>query len=322
MGKSRIHACRRLDQGVLRLEMTKQNQSQKMIKAGRKQQVKASSFTSHFHHHSYCPTMSATSAPLVTCIPISSPPPSPSPLAVSAPENMPVMPLNLQLARCTEPLPAMEQDDDAATSVIEYGSVATPEPTSDTPTGFVPNNIDGRHFYPIYVKNPKYSKWDLEPKMVVTEYIRYSIDYTEVTGTMGQGHKQRTTPVQVGRRACYYAAMTTAMWRDLERGSSKEFAVNDCLADIGDAHITREINQFRGYAELRQTLNRYLLDAQKEVMKVTKEVLKVEDQLTQCRNQLKRANVYQELQCHSSARKTLDTTVMTTRVESMISHGL
>jgi hypothetical protein len=155
--------------------------------------------------------MSATSAPLVTCIPISSPPPSPSPLAVSAPENMPVMPLNLQLARCTEPLPAMEQDDDAATSVIEYGSVATPEPTSDTPTGFVPNNIDGRHFYPIYVKNPKYSKWDLEPKMVVTEYIRYSIDYTEVTGTMGQGHKQRTTPVQVGRRACYYAAMTTAV---------------------------------------------------------------------------------------------------------------
>jgi hypothetical protein len=109
-------------------------------------------------------------------------------------------------------------------------------------------------------------------------------------------HEEQTLPVQVGRRAQYYAAMTTAMWRDLERGSSKEFAVNDCLADIGDAHIIGEINWFRGYAELQQTLNSYLLDAQKEVTKVMKELLRVEDQLTQSRNCIEKANLYQELQ--------------------------
>jgi hypothetical protein len=113
---------------------------------------------------------------------------------------------------------------------------------------------------------------------------------------MGQGQEECTLPVQVGRRAQYYAAMTTAMWRDLERGSSKEFAVNDCLADIGDARIISEVNRFRGYAKLRQTLNGYLLDTQKEVTKVTKELLKVEEQLDQSRNRLEKANIYQELQ--------------------------
>jgi hypothetical protein len=132
--------------------------------------------------------------------------------------------------------------------------------------------------------------------MVIATYIKYSLDYTSVTGSMGQGQEERTLPVQVGRRAQYYAAMTTAMWRDLERGSSKEFAVNNCLADIGDAHIIGKVNHFRGYAKLRQTLNGYLVDTQKEVTKVTKELLRVEEQLDQSRNQLEKANIYQELQ--------------------------
>jgi hypothetical protein len=174
----------------------------------------------------------------------------------------------------------LEDVDDTATSVIEYLSVADPTPTEEALVGFVPNNRDGRHFYPIYVCNPKFGKWDLEPKMVIASYIKYALDYTTVTGSMGQGHEERMLPVQVGRRVQYYAAMTTAMWRDLERGSSKEFAVNDCLADIGDAHITGEVNHFRGYAKLQQTLNRYLLDAQKEVTKVTKELLWVRSSWT------------------------------------------
>jgi hypothetical protein len=240
--------------------------------------------------------MSSTSLPLVTCIPVASPPPSPSPSTVSAPENTPICPLSPQLARRTEQLPVLEDVDDAATSIIEYLSVANPIPNEEAPIGFVPNNRDGRHFYPIYVCNPKYGKWDLEPKMVIATYIKYSLDYTSVTGSMGQGQEERTLPVQVGRRAQYYTAMTTAMWRDLERGSSKEFAVNDCLADISDARITGEVNHFRGYAKLRQTLNGFLLDAQKEVTKVTKELLKVEEQLDQSRNRLEKANIYQELQ--------------------------
>jgi hypothetical protein len=111
--------------------------------------------------------MSSASLPLVTCIPIASPPPSPSPSAVSAPENMPVCPLSPQLARRTERLPVLEDIDDAATSVIEYLTVDDPIPNEEAPVGFVPNNRDGRHFYPIYMRNPKYSKWDLEPKMVI-----------------------------------------------------------------------------------------------------------------------------------------------------------
>jgi hypothetical protein len=198
--------------------------------------------------------MSSTSLPLVTCIPVSSLPPPTSPSAVSAPENTPDRPLSPQLAQRTEPLLILEDVDDTATSII----------------GFIPNNRDGRHFYPIYMRNPKFGKWDLEPKMVIASYIKYSLNYTSVTGSMGQGQEECTLPVQVGCRAQYYATMTTAMWRDLERGSSKEFAVNDCLADIGDTHIIGKVNRFRGYAELRQTLNGYLLDAQKEVTKVTK----------------------------------------------------
>jgi hypothetical protein len=159
------------------------------------------------------------------------------------------------LAQRTEPLPELEDVNDTATSVIEYLSVTDPTPSEEAPVGFVPNNRDGRHFYPIYVCNPRFGKWDLEPKMVIATYIKYSLDYTNVTGSMGQGQEECTLPVQVGWRAQYYAAMTTAMWRDLERGSSKEFAVNDCLADIGDARIIGEVKRFRGYAEMRQTLN-------------------------------------------------------------------
>jgi hypothetical protein len=228
--------------------------------------------------------MSSTSLPLVTCIPVSSLPSSPSPLSISAPENTPICPLSPQLARRTEPLPILEDVDDAAMSIIEYLSVANPKPNEEAPVGFVPNNRDGRHFYPIYVHNLKFGKWDLEPKMVIATYIKCSLDYTSITGSMGQGQEERTLPVQVGHRAQYYAAMTTAMWRDLERGSSKEFAVNDCLADIGDSRLIGEVNHFRGYAELQQTLNSYLLDAQKEVTKVMKELLRVEEQLDQSRN--------------------------------------
>jgi hypothetical protein len=240
--------------------------------------------------------MSSTSLPLVTCIPISLPPPSPSLLSVSAPDNTPVRTLSPQLAQRTEPLPILEDVDDAAMSIIKYLSVANPTPNEEVPVRFVPNNRDGRHFYPIYVHNLKFGKWDLEPKMVIAMYIKYSLDYTSVTGSMGQGQEERTLPVQVGHRAQYYATMTTAMWRDLERGSSKEFAVNDYLADIGDACIIGEVNRVRGYAELQQTLNSYLSGAQKEVTKVTKELLRVEEQLEQSRSQLEKANIYQELQ--------------------------
>jgi hypothetical protein len=94
-------------------------------------------------------TMSSTSLPLFTCIPASTPPPSPSPLAVSAPENMPVCPLSPQLAQHTEPLLILEDVNDTAMSIIKYLSITNPKPNEEAPVGFIPNNRDGRHFYPI-----------------------------------------------------------------------------------------------------------------------------------------------------------------------------
>jgi hypothetical protein len=73
--------------------------------------------------------MSSTSLPLVTCIPISLPPPSPSLLSVSAPDNTPVHTLSPQLAQCTEPLPILEDVDDC------YGRLAI---VSDVDDGGLP----------------------------------------------------------------------------------------------------------------------------------------------------------------------------------------
>jgi hypothetical protein len=230
-----------------------------------------------------------------------SPPASPSPSIPSQPDNTPERAVTPQLGRRTQPFP--EDDEDSVvlhenddTSVIDYSRVAETTPEGEAPVGFIYNDPDSRHFYPVFVTNPMYSRWDNEPRIVMAKYIKYSSDYIHVTGTSGTGGDERTLPVQIGRRARSYKHMTTEMWRDFRRGSNKEFAINEALANVGDPKLTGEINRLRGSLDLRDTLTSLLRDAQKRVGEIQTELVSVEHTLVGVKTRLEMANVHQELE--------------------------
>ena len=110
------------------------------------------------------------------------PPRSTTPSILSAPDNTPNddtpdQPPAPQLAIRSIPI---EED---ALSSIDYRSVV--EDPDSAPPGFIQNELEGRHFYPIHVPNPMYGKWDHENRTKVAKYIQYNADYTYVTGTEG-----------------------------------------------------------------------------------------------------------------------------------------
>ena len=142
-------------------------------------------------------------------------PRSTTPSIVSVPNNTPDddtpdQPPAPQLAIRSVPI-----DEDALSS-IEYKSVV--EDPDSAPSGFIHNELESRHFYPIHVPNPMYGKWDHENRTKVAKYIQYNADYTYVTGTEGRGHSQHTIPVYISRQTRFYAPMTTAKWREFRRG--------------------------------------------------------------------------------------------------------
>ena len=110
-------------------------------------------------------------------------PPSTTPSTTSVPNNTPAndttpdQPLPPQLA--VRSLPIKED----GISNIDYKSVV--EDPDSAPSGFILNELEGRHFYPIHVPNPLYGKWDHENRTKVAKYIQYNADYTYVTGTEG-----------------------------------------------------------------------------------------------------------------------------------------
>ena len=138
------------------------------------------------------------------------PPKSPAPSTASVPNNTPTndttpdQPLPPQLAIHSLPI---EED---GISSIDYKSVV--EDPDSAPSGFICNELEGCHFYPIHVPNPLYGKWDLENCTKVTKYIQYNTDYTYVTGTEGRGYSQHTIPVYISRQTHYYTPMTAAKW--------------------------------------------------------------------------------------------------------------
>jgi hypothetical protein len=144
----------------------------------------------------------------------------------------------------------MEDDNDNVasvthsllTSAIDYNHIAEQNFSVDAPDGFVPNDPEGHYFYPIYVKNPKFRKWDNEPRLMFAPYIQYTPNYTYTTGSAGRNEEPCTAPVFVGCKACFYQKMTQSKWNDLKRGSKQEFAVNKALAVAGDPHMSGEIN--------------------------------------------------------------------------------
>ena len=169
------------------------------------------------------------------------PPKSITPSIPSTPDNTPAnddtpdQPLAPQLAIRSVPI---EED---VLSSIDYRSVV--EDPDSAPAGFINNELEGRHFYPIHVPNPMYGKWDHENCTKVAKYIQYNADYTYVTGTEGRGHSQHTIPVYISRQTRYYTPMTTAKWREFRHGAPQEFLINEAITDMADPQVVGEVNR-------------------------------------------------------------------------------
>ena len=166
-----------------------------------------------FIHHS--PQIMSSITGFTELVQPTMPPESISPSNPSVPDktpandDTPAQPLTPQLAIRSVPI---EEDE---LSSIDYRSVV--EDPDAAPAGFMQNELEGRHFYPIHVPNPQYGKWDHENRTKVTKYIQYNADYTYVTGTEGRGHSQHTIPVYISRQTRYYTPMTAAKWREFRR---------------------------------------------------------------------------------------------------------
>ena len=241
----------------------------------------------HFHHSSLH-NMSSTG--FTEFIQSTMPPKSPTPSASSVPNNTPIddttpdQPLLPQLAIRSTPI---EEDK---ISSIDYKSVA--EDPDSAPQGFILNELDGRHFYPIHVPNPRYGKWDEEPRSILAKYIQYNADYTYVTGTAGRGYSQHSIPIYIGRQTRFYTTMTAARWREFQRGAPQEFLINEAIADMADPRIVGEVNRLRGKMELRDTLDKLRRDAQHRLDEITKEYLVVEQDLVTTKYRIEHANLY------------------------------
>ena len=167
------------------------------------------------------------------------PPQSISPSNPSVPDNtpddnIPARPLTPQLAIRSVPI---EEDK---LSSIDYQSVV--EDPDSAPAGFVHNELEGRHFYPVHVPNPMYGKWDHENCTKVAKYIQYNADYMYVTGTEGRGYSQHTIPVYISRQTHFHTTMTAAKWQEFRRGAPQEFLINEAIADMADPRIVGEVN--------------------------------------------------------------------------------
>src|ERR1700761_8140169 len=174
-----------------------------------------------------------------------------SPTPTSVPDNTPEEHLTPQLARRTNPL--IEEDSESI-SAIDYSSRVEDETEDVAPAGYVFNDPQCGHFYPIYVANPKFGETRTEPHIAMAKYVKYATDYTYIRGMMGIGHEVHTIPVTVRRRACFYACMTEENWRELQRDNEHEFAVNKVLSQLGDHQLTGEVNRYHTYQEMLNLL--------------------------------------------------------------------
>ena len=221
-------------------------------------------------------------------------PTTPESTSPSVPDNTPAnndtpdRPLTPQLAIRSVPI---EEDK---LSSIDYGSVV--EDPDSAPSGFINNELESRHFYPIHVPNPQYGKWDHENRTQIAKYIQYNADYTRVTGTNGRGYSQHTLPVYISRQTHYYAPMTTAKWREFRRGAPQEFLINEAIADMADPRVVGEVNRLRGKMELRDTLDRLRRDTQHRLDEIMKEYTITEQELTSSMVRIERANLYNLIQ--------------------------
>jgi hypothetical protein len=217
-------------------------------------------------------------------------PPPPSPSVVSAPDNTPE-PLSPQLARRSLPI-----REDKEESAVNYDRAEEQLTELTAPVGYIPNTPLSKHFYPIYVTTKKYREEGTGPRIVIAPFIKYNPDYTYVFGTEGEGCEIRNVPVQVGRRAQHYERMTGAKWRDLRRGDTWEFAINEALEDLGDIRLKGELNRFRGLADQKEIVADLLKDALTRVNEITKEAVVIDRALEGCMRRLEMSNAHRELE--------------------------
>ena len=224
------------------------------------------------------------------------PPKSTTPSISSVPNNTPAdnntpdQPLIPQLAIQLVPI---EEDE---LSSIDYRSVV--EDPDSAPAGFIHNELEGHHFYPIHVPNLMYGKWDHENRTKVAKYIQYNADYTNVTGTEGRGHSKHTIPVYISRQTHYYTPMTAAKWREFRRGAPQEFLINEAIADMADPRVVREVNRLQGKMELRDTLDKLRRDTQHRLDEIMKEYTITKQELTSSMVSVECANLYNLIQDH------------------------
>jgi hypothetical protein len=184
------------------------------------------------------------------------------------------------------------------TSTIDYSHIAEQDFSYNMPDGFVPNDPEGRYFYPVYVKNPKFRKWDKEPKLMLAPFVWYTVNFTYVTGSAGRNEENCTVPVFIGRKAHFFQKMMTDKWNDLKQGSNQEFAVNEAIALAGDPRLTGKLNHFRGKDNLCRVLKEMLNNAQKRVGKLQEKLIKEHEELVNSMCQLEEADIYEELDCY------------------------
>ena len=130
---------------------------------------------------------------------------------------------------------------------------------------------------------------------MITPFIQYSPDFTKVTGTEGVSFEWRTIPVYIGRRSRAAQKMTTEKWKYLRRDTNTEFVVNEALAEIGDPRLTGEVNQYRGLADVKDTLDKLMREATQQVNEIMQEAVVVETELNHCCKRLELADAVQEI---------------------------
>ena len=195
----------------------------------------------------------------------------------------------------------MPESNNGEDSEVNYEDPVEPSQENQPlipPPGYITNNPEHPFYYCIYVRNPLYcanqGDWTHE-RLIVAPFIKYSADYTMVTGCAGRGMETRSCPVQIDRRVPTHHPMTPLKGKHLRNGNEREFGINMALAQMNDPKFHGEINCYRGLSDLQDTLDKLARDAQGRVMEVMRELIVVEGQLNLCKKRLEISNAYEEL---------------------------
>ena len=104
-----------------------------------------------------------------------------------------------QKENVTQPFPNNDNALSIALSSINFNRVADKaDDGDDAPVGFIINDPESRHYYPVYIPNLQYGKWDEEEPMVMAKYIWYSPKYLFVTGCNSKAYPEKTIPIYIG----------------------------------------------------------------------------------------------------------------------------